>query len=90
MTAKKRAIRSDLKKVDAHKSVFAEYDEAPELTQKQLAGAVVRRGRPPAGDASKKLVSLRLDDDVLADYRKTGPGWQSRINADLRRARKLG
>jgi uncharacterized protein (DUF4415 family) len=25
----------------------------------------------------------------LATYRKTGDGWQTRINADLRKARKL-
>jgi len=30
------------------------------------------------------------DHDVLAAYRKTGSGWQTRINADLRKAaRKL-
>jgi len=35
-------------------------------------------------------VKLRLDHDVLAAYRKTGRGWQTRINADLRKAaRKL-
>jgi uncharacterized protein (DUF4415 family) len=26
---------------------------------------------------------------VLAAYRKIGDGWQTRINADLRKARKL-
>jgi len=35
-------------------------------------------------------MKLRLDHDVLAAYRKTGSGWQTRINADLRKAaRKL-
>jgi uncharacterized protein (DUF4415 family) len=35
-------------------------------------------------------VKLRLDHDVLAAYRNTGTGWQTRINADLRKAaRKL-
>ena len=37
----------------------------------------------------KQAVKLRLDADVLAAYRKTGDGWQTRINADLRKARKL-
>ena len=27
--------------------------------------------------------------DVVAAYRRTGDGWQTRINADLRKARKL-
>jgi len=34
-------------------------------------------------------VSLRLDPDVLAHFRGTGPGWQSRINAALRKLAKL-
>jgi uncharacterized protein (DUF4415 family) len=38
-----------------------------------------------------EAVKLRLDHDVLAAYRKTGNGWQTRINVDLRKAaRKLG
>jgi uncharacterized protein (DUF4415 family) len=34
-------------------------------------------------------VSLRLDPDVLAHFRRSGRGWQSRINAALRKAAKL-
>jgi uncharacterized protein (DUF4415 family) len=41
------------------------------------------RGRPP-WDAPKRLVSLRLDPDVVERFRATGPGWQSRINQVLR------
>lgn len=44
---------------------------------------VPRRGRPPAV-APKQAVSLRLDPDVLAEFRATGPGWQTRINHALR------
>ncbi len=50
---------------------------------------VIRRGRPPLGEKPKQPVTLRLDADVIAAYRATGTGWQSRINADLRRAQKL-
>jgi uncharacterized protein (DUF4415 family) len=42
------------------------------------------RGRPVAG-SPKRLVSLRLDQDVIEHFRAGGPGWQSRINAALRR-----
>jgi uncharacterized protein (DUF4415 family) len=49
---------------------------------------IIRRGRPPLA-SPKQAVKLRLDADVLAAYRKTGDGWQTRINADLRKARKL-
>jgi len=49
---------------------------------------LIRRGRPPLSNP-KQAVKLRLDADVVASYRKTGTGWQTRINADLRKARKL-
>lgn len=32
----------------------------------------------------KRAVSIRLDDDILAFFKKDGPGYQSRINAVLR------
>lgn len=90
MTASKRSIKSDLKKVDAYRLKPSDYDDAPELTDEQLAGAVVkRRGRPPLSGEAKSQVTLRLDADVLSSYRATGEGWQGRINADLRKARKL-
>jgi uncharacterized protein (DUF4415 family) len=96
MTARKRSIKSDLTKVDAHRITKAEYDEAPEFTKEMLDRAeirhgnrIIKRGRPPI-EHPKEAVKLRLDHDVLAAYRKTGSGWQTRINADLRKAaRKL-
>ena len=33
--------------------------------------------------------SLRLDPEVLEHFRKTGPGWQDRINEALRKAAGL-
>jgi len=49
---------------------------------------LIRRGRPPKED-SKKLVSLRLDPDVLEHFRASGPGWQTRVNDILREASGL-
>ena len=37
------------------------------------------RPRPP-----KRLMSLRIDADVVEFFRALGPGWQSRMNAVLR------
>jgi uncharacterized protein (DUF4415 family) len=34
----------------------------------------------------KELISLRIDQDVLAHFQEGGPGWQDRINDALRRA----
>ena len=96
MTVKKRSIKSDLARVNAHRITKSEYDEAPEMTKEMLDRAeirhgdkIIRRGRPPL-ENPKEAVKLRLDHDVLVAYRKTGRGWQTRINADLRKAaRKL-
>lgn len=92
MTASKPGIKSDLKKVDARRLDATDYDDAPELTDEQLADAVVaspgRRGRPPVPNP-KQAIKLRLDAEVIEAYRETGTGWQTRINEDLRKARKL-
>ena len=95
MSENKRVTKSDLTKVDAHviqPHEYHEYNEAPEFTAEQLARAelrigdkIIRRGRPPL-DEPKQAVKLRLDADVLARWRASGPGWQTRINTALRRA----
>jgi len=45
------------------------------------------RGRPTL-EAPKKLVSLRLDADVLDALEASGPGWRARANAILKAALK--
>lgn len=72
-------------------------DDAPELLPEffrraeiRVGGRIVQPGRPPLGAQPKSAVTLRLDADVLASYRATGAGWQTRLNADLRKVRKLG
>ncbi|RDV04780.1 BrnA antitoxin family protein [Undibacter mobilis] len=83
------------KKKKSGTAAWKDPDDAPELTEEFLdraeirqAGKLVRRGRPPL-ENPKQAVKLRLDADVLAAYRATGAGWQTRMNADLRKARKL-
>lgn len=51
-------------------------------------GKLIRPGRRKS-ESPKEAVSIRLDPDVLAYCRATGPGCQSRINSDLRKAAKL-
>ena len=75
-------------------------DDLPEWTDDQFAraqvsiggkivkpahGTLTRPGRPVA-ENPKKQVTLRLDPDVIEKFRATGKGWQSRINAELRKA----
>ncbi len=43
------------------------------------------RGRPKL-DQTKVAVKLRLDPEVVASYKAAGPGWQTRMNADLKKA----
>ena len=73
-------------------SAWVDPDDAPELTEDffdraeiRQGEALIRRGRPVAAHP-KKQVTLRLDEDVLAAWRATGPGWQTRVNEELRRA----
>lgn len=49
-------------------------------------GTLNKPGRPPEGDVAKRQVTLRLDPEVIDRFRDGGPGWQSRINAALRKA----
>lgn len=74
------------------KRAWRDPDDAPTLTRSWFEEAdvmvgrkVVRRGRP-AGTAKKQAISIRIDRDVLAHFRKTGSGWQARINETLRRS----
>jgi uncharacterized protein (DUF4415 family) len=56
------------------------------LLPKKTAEAI-RRSRGQRGaqkTATKELISLRIDRDVLAAYRATGTGWQTRANQALR------
>ncbi|WP_295049225.1 BrnA antitoxin family protein [uncultured Paracoccus sp.] len=80
--------------------MIASDPDAPEATDEQLSQAkpfteafpasadAMRKnmgGRPKATNP-KVPVSLRLDADVVEKFKATGPGWQSRMNAALRRA----
>lgn len=43
---------------------------------------IIEEQRIGAG-AAKQAISIRLDTRILEHYKAGGPGWQSRINADL-------
>jgi uncharacterized protein (DUF4415 family) len=66
-------------------------DDAPEITDKWVAGAdlfrgkeLVRRGRP-AGTAKKTQTTVRISNDVLAFFRSSGRGWQTRMDEALKK-----
>ena len=45
-----------------------------------------RRSRGKQKDPTKEKVTLRLDADVMAHFRQSGKGWQTRLNGTLRKA----
>lgn len=81
--------------------MIASDPDAPEATDQQLAdarpfaeafpdlAAKMRKnvGGRPRSDNPKQPISIRLDQDVIAKFKATGPGWQSRINEALRHAK---
>lgn len=83
--------------------MIASDPDAPEATAEQLAHArpfieafpalsdAMHRnmgGRPKA-ENPKVAVSRLLDQDMVAQFKASGPGWQTRINRVLREATGL-
>ena len=89
MTASRRSsppsLGSDLAKVARHVIQPEEYEELPELTDDMLARGKVNKGGRPVSLNPKKLISIRLPEDVIARWRATGPGWQTRMAEKLAR-----
>ncbi len=69
---------TDWKRVDAFKDKEIDFSEIPQLGKDFFAGAIVWPG-------PKQQITLRLDPDVLKFFRKSGKGYQSTINAVLRK-----
>ncbi len=45
--------------------------------------------KPPVVPGARELVSLRIDQEVLAHFQAEGAGWQERVNQALRKAAGL-
>ena len=84
----------------SEKEVWIDPDDSPEWTEEMFrraaiyhgdklirpaSGTLTKPGRPKSPDP-KQQVTLRLDSIVLEKFRAMGPRWQSRINAELRKA----
>ena len=80
------SLGSDLTKVATHVIQPEEYEELPELTEEMLARGTVNKGGRPRAENPKKLISIRLPEDVIMKWRATGPGWQTRMAEKLARA----
>ena len=63
---------------------------APELNEEwfetadmHIGGKMVSRGRPKS-DSPKHALTIRMDRDIVQQFRASGRGWQTRINAALK------
>ena len=43
------------------------------------------KGRGPQKSPTKEKITLRLSKDVAEYLRSTGPGWQSRLDAEIKK-----
>jgi uncharacterized protein (DUF4415 family) len=60
-------------------------EDLPEQLLQAFPNTRKRRGRPVG--SNKERITIRLDRDVVARFRATGSGWQSRVNEALRKAK---
>jgi uncharacterized protein (DUF4415 family) len=74
----KKRSRTDWKRIDAMRDSDIDLSEMPELGPEFFANAILWPG-------PKKQITLRIDPDVLAFFRKHGRGYQTTINAVLRK-----
>jgi uncharacterized protein (DUF4415 family) len=63
---------------DIRAAIADDPDAAPELDEKWFAEAML------VYSDGKTLISIRLDPDVLAWFKRQGKGYQTRMNAVLR------
>ena len=71
-------------------SEWIDPDDAPELTDEffeqadeYIGDKLIRRGRPKA-EQTKQALTVRYDADIVATFKATGKGWQTRMNEALR------
>lgn len=73
-----------LRRPKASRAKIEDADNPP-WSEQMLGPPVVRRGRGPQKSPTKVATTIRLDADVLAYFRSTGRGYQTRINEELRK-----
>lgn len=77
--------KSDFALVRAHATAGIDPepdDDSPDATQ--LIKEAIKRGRGrPVNSGNTQQIAIRVDKSVLAAFKATGKGWQTRINAVL-------
>lgn len=72
--------QTDWARVDAMTDADIDFSEIPEWTEEDVAKA---RRRGPQKAPLKEPISIRLSPQVVAFFKATGPGWQTRLDAVL-------
>ena len=72
----KKQSKTDWARVDAMEDEDIDYSDIPELSDEFFENAILV--------PTKKLVTMRLDADVLVWLRRNGRGYQTRANKILR------
>ena len=95
----KRISSEDLKRINISKEEIEEIKnfnedfsdpECPPLTDEQLARLrPAREFHPEWFKPRKKTITIRLDIDVIEKYKSMGKGYQTKMNAVLRKAAGL-
>jgi len=82
-----RGIEDDEDSPEFSSKGFTKAMAASEVFAPEMMQTLVAMKRPtgrPKSEAPKVFTAIRLDADVLAEFKATGKGWQTRMNAALR------
>lgn len=73
-----------IKEIEAAKNYEINYEDAPKLSKKELSEFVP--ANPAYYKPKKQQITLKLDADVIEAFKRLGKGYQTKINAALRKA----
>lgn len=59
-------------------------EDSPDASALMRTAIAKRRAGRPIGSGTREQIAIRFDKDVLAAFRASGPGWQTRMNAALK------
>ena len=73
-----------IKEIEAATNHEINYEDAPKLSKKELSEFVP--ANPAYYKPKKQQITLKLDAEVIEAFKRRGKGYQTNINAALRKA----
>lgn len=80
--ARKKRINPEL--IDEDSPEWTDEDFARARPLPEVLPGLMRKVRGPQRAPTKERITIRLSRDVLGQFRKSGPGWQGRLDQALR------